>query len=225
MICAKFTRIKIKRPFALPRRKFRSQKRISHANRGAGRSFAPKVRDYALTAALFIVLGALAVHFENRAAHEISGTVRVVDGDTLAIGASRIRLQGMDAPEMGQQCRRGGAPYDCGQQAREALVAAINGRPVTCKARRKDRYGRLVATCYMGDVDLGRRIVEEGWAVASGEYDRAERRARTEKRGIWGGEFERPGEWRAQRGLAAEDGGMFDALVDRLRLFFDRSSV
>lgn len=209
----------------MPRRKFRSRKRASHARRGTGRGFAPKLRDYALTAALFIVLGALAVHFENRAAHEISGAVRVVDGDTLAIGSSRIRLQGLDAPEMGQQCRQSGRSYDCGRQARDALVEAIDGGTIACKARRKDRYGRLVAICYLGDVDLGRRIVEEGWAVASGDYDLAERLARTAGRGIWAGEFERPGDWRAQRGLATDDGGMFDALFDRLRLFFDRSSV
>ncbi|MCO6390294.1 hypothetical protein GTW25_04545 [Aliihoeflea aestuarii] len=47
------------------------------------------MRDYALTAALFIVLGALAVYFDNRSAHEIGGVARVVDGDTLAIGTSR----------------------------------------------------------------------------------------------------------------------------------------
>lgn len=182
------------------------------------------MRDYVLTAALFIVLGALVVYFDNRAVHEISGAVRVVDGDTLAIGASRVRLQGMDAPEMGQECRRGGVSYDCGQKAREALVAAIDNRPVTCKARRKDRYGRLVAICYRGEIDLGRRMVEEGWALASGDYDLTERRARTEGRGIWAGEFERPGDWRAQRGLTTEDGGMFEALLDRLRLFFDRPS-
>ena len=165
------------------------------------------------------------MHFENRAAHEIIGTVRVVDGDTLAIGADRIRLRGMDAPEIGQQCRHGGKSYDCGRQAREALVAVIDGGKVTCNARRKDRYGRLIATCYLGSVDLGRRIVEEGWAVASGDYDLSERRARAEGRGIWAGEFERPDDWRAQRGLAVEDGGIFDAILDRIRLFLDRSSV
>lgn len=222
MIRAKSYTQKIKRPFALLRRKIRSQRRAPQVRRGAGRVRAPALRDYALTAAFFVVLGALVVHFENRAAHEINGIVRVVDGDTLAIGANRIRLRGMDAPELGQECRRGGAPYDCGRHARDVLVAAIDGRPVVCSTRRKDRYGRFVATCYRDDVDLNRLMVEEGWAVASGDYDLAERRARTEGRGIWAGEFERPRDWRAQRGLAMEDGGVFDAVLGRLRLLFDR---
>lgn len=207
-------RQKIKRPFAVLRRKSSSLKRPSQA---------PKWRDYALTIALFVMLGALVVHFENRAAHEIAGAVRVIDGDTLAIGSDRIRFAGMDAPELGQQCTRGGASYDCGQSARMALISAIDGRQVTCKARRKDRYGRLVATCYRGDVDLNRLMVEEGWALASGDYELAERRARAENRGIWAGAFERPGEWRGQRGMIYEDGGVFDAFFDRLRLLFDRS--
>ncbi|MHB2265180.1 thermonuclease family protein [Aliihoeflea sp. PC F10.4] len=184
---------------------------------------APKLHDYALTITLFIVLGALAVHFENRSAHEIDGIMRVVDGDTLAMGATRIRLRGMDAPELGQQCTRGGAPYDCGQYARRALVAAIGGEAVTCTARRKDRYGRFVATCYRDNFDLNRMMVEEGWAVASGDYDLAERHARSAGRGIWAGDFESPRDWRARRGMLSEDGGFFDAFVDRLRLLFDRS--
>jgi endonuclease YncB( thermonuclease family) len=193
-----------------------SQKRVAPARR----SLAPKLRDYALTIAMFVALGALALHFDNRASHQIAGSVRVVDGDTLVIGSQRIRLAGMDAPELGQQCLRNGVSYDCGQSARMALISAIGTGDVTCEARRKDRYGRFVATCFSEDVDLNRLMVENGWAVASGAYDLAERRAREAGRGIWAGEFERPGDWRAQRGMVFEDGGVFEAILGRLRLFF-----
>ena len=42
--------------------------------------------------------------YSARAA-ELAGAPRVVDGDTLVIGAERIRLEGIDAPETDQACR------------------------------------------------------------------------------------------------------------------------
>ena len=46
-------------------------------------------------------------------------------------------------------------------------------------------------------------MVSQGWAVAyyqySYEYSRAEQRAKSARRGIWAGEFEKPWEWRKQQ--------------------------
>ena len=64
-----------------------------------------------------------------------------------------------------------------------------------------DRYGRIVAVCYLGHQDLNQWMVKEGWALAfrsySLDYVTAEDEARTAKRGIWRGDFEPPWEWRA----------------------------
>lgn len=179
------------------------------------------LRDLALTAGMFLILGALAWNFEQRAMHEIVSSARVIDGDTLDLGEGRVRLVGIDAPEIDQTCHDGIAFYGCGREARERLRQLISGREVTCATRRKDRYGRFLATCHAGGVDIAARMVEGGWAVASGDYDLAELRARTARRGIWAGDFERPREWRATRGLTSEDGGLFDPVVDRLRLWLD----
>lgn len=180
------------------------------------------MRDLALTAGMFLILGALALNFEQRAVHEIISTVRVIDGDTLDTRDGRVRLVGIDAPEIGQTCRTGTAAYDCGREARQRLRQLVDGREITCETRRKDRYGRYLATCRAGDVNLGARMVETGWAVASGDFDLAEMRARTAGRGIWAGDFERPRDWRATRGMASDDGGLFDPVLDRLRLWIDR---
>ncbi|MBL0936531.1 MAG: thermonuclease family protein [Rhizobiaceae bacterium] len=180
------------------------------------------LRDLALTAGMFLILGALAWNFEQRAAHEIVSTVRVIDGDTIDSRDGRIRLVGIDAPELDQTCDNGVAIYDCGREARERLRQLVGGQEITCATRRKDRYGRFLATCHAGDVNLAARMVETGWAVASGDYDIAEMRARTARRGIWAGDFERPREWRSTRGMASEDGGLFDPVLDRLRLWVDR---
>ena len=56
----------------------------------------------------------------------VSGPVRVVDGDTLAIGKSRIRLYGLDAPESKQACQSAdGREYSCGLTSKDALAAKI----------------------------------------------------------------------------------------------------
>jgi endonuclease YncB( thermonuclease family) len=181
------------------------------------------LRDFALTAGMFLILGAFAVHFEGRAAHEIGGNARVADGDSLEIAGQRIRLIGIDAPELDQVCRKDGFDYACGRQARAALSELIAGRTVACSTRRKDRYGRYLSTCAAGDRNLNLAMVEAGWAVASGDYHEAESRARAAGRGVWAGEFDRPGDWRARRGMIGDDGGLFDAVLDRLRLLLDRS--
>jgi endonuclease YncB( thermonuclease family) len=52
----------------------------------------------------------------SAAASDLSGTARVIDGDTIAIGNTRIRLWGIDAPEREQTCfAKNGDIYECGR--------------------------------------------------------------------------------------------------------------
>jgi endonuclease YncB( thermonuclease family) len=78
----------------------------------------------------------------------------------------------------------------------------IGGRDVACEIRDTDRYERLVAVCKAGDVDLNREMIRQGWAVRFGTlglgYASAETEARSARRGIWRGDFERPQDWRKQ---------------------------
>lgn len=193
-------------------------------HRPRGRGLRPLgLRDLALTAGMFLVLGALVLHFENRAAHEIGGNARVADGDSLEISGQRIRLLGIDAPELDQTCRKASSSYSCGREAQAALRGFISGNAVACTTKRKDRYNRFLSTCMAGNRNLNLAMVEAGWAVASGDYDLAETRARAAGRGIWAGEFDLPRDWRARQGMAGDDGGLFDAVLDRFRLLLDRS--
>lgn len=59
-----------------------------------------------------------------------------------------------------------------------------------------DKHDRLLAVCSIGDVELNRWMVENGWAVAYGRYRDEERMAENQRRGIWQGRFERPRDWR-----------------------------
>ncbi len=129
----------------------------------------------------------------------ISGLTRVVDGDTLAMAGRRIRLTGLDAPELAQTCERGGARWRCGEEARDALRRLVLGAPVTCSVSGRDRYGRDLATCAVAGLDLGAALVRRGMAVASGAYRSEEREARAAGAGVWSGSFEQPADWRRRQ--------------------------
>ena len=132
----------------------------------------------------------------------VTGTASVIDGDTIEIHGTRIRLHGIDAPESRQECRRPeGATWRCGQQAALALSNHIGRRPVTCKPLDRDRYGRVIATCSLSSGEINRWMVANGWAVSyrrySLDYVADEDKARTAHLGIWAGPFEMPWDWRA----------------------------
>ena len=130
----------------------------------------------------------------------LEGRAQVTDGDTIRIGETRIRLKGIDAPEMEQRCVRSGLSYACGETARRALTDLVSGETVRCRAAGRDRYQRIHARCTVNGGDIGARMVEQGWAVSYGrDYDREEARAQSRSAGLWQGEFERPQDWRRER--------------------------
>lgn len=133
----------------------------------------------------------------------ITGSARVIDGDTLKIGTTTIRLFGIDAPEGKQSCKRDGIDWLCGQEAAKALREHVAGRDLSCEARDRDRYKRVVAVCSIEGEDVNRWLVVEGWALAYRQYSKAyvidEETARDARRGLWAGEFKKPWEWRLQK--------------------------
>lgn len=134
-------------------------------------------------------------------AQEIVGTASVIDGDTIEIHGTRIRLEGIDAPETRQLCQdAGGAKYRCGQRAALYLSDLIGARPVACEPSGQDRYGRAIAICNVAGQDINGEMVAAGWALAyrrySTRYVADERRAQTAGAGIWQGAFDAPWDWR-----------------------------
>ncbi len=175
-------------------------------SRGRGRRW-HKGGGWQLLGVLALIGGlAVAVEaLERLREEELTGTIRVVDGDSLVIDDERVRLEGIDAPELGQRCRAGGSEYDCGARARAALVDMVSAGAVTCTTRGRDRYGRHLAECRAGELHLNAEMVRRGWAVAYGRHERLERSARQAGIGLWAGEFERPQEWRVMRGGLVEE--------------------
>lgn len=125
------------------------------------------------------------------------GEVRVVDGDTLDVGTTRVRLHGIDAPELGQPCTdRAGLRWDCGRWVAHEVRMRIGARKLRCEVMDMDRYGRTVARCTLAGQDLGRRLVRDGLALAyrtySMDYHPDETAAQRAGRGLHGHRMVRP---------------------------------
>ncbi|OQM76756.1 thermonuclease family protein [Manganibacter manganicus] len=183
-----------------------------------------KLADYGFAIGLLLLLAFLVARLEERDRRTETGAASVVDGDTIRLGRTRVRLRGIDAPETAQLCRKDGTDYACGKQARQALAKLIAGRPVSCDGSRLDRYGRLLGDCSAGDTNLNRQLVLSGWAVAYGDFEHDEAAARADGRGIWAGSFERPQEWRRRHERPDATTEMRDhtrpSLLTRLRELF-----
>lgn len=134
----------------------------------------------------------------------VQGQARAVDGDTLDVEGTRIRLHGIDAPETRQSCTAAdGSAWACGRHATAVLAAAVADADVACTARGRDRYQRVVAVCWVGAVEVGNAMVAQGMALADLRFGRAygqvEETARAAALGLWAGPFEAPWEWRRAR--------------------------
>jgi len=125
----------------------------------------------------------------NSSPDAVEGWVeRVSDGDTVRLSvvgrdSITVRLYGIDAPERDQ-------PH--GDTAAQALARKIDGARVTAVSVDTDQYGRLVATLFKDGNNINLQMVSEGHAWWYQSYARgeqalaaAERRARTDRRGLW----------------------------------------
>mgnify|MGYP000341896165 CR=1 FL=1 len=100
------------------------------------------------------------VSFQASAAILTGKVVSVTDGDTVTVldyskTQHRIRLAGIDAPELQQ-------PF--GRASRQHLASLIAGLPVSVERQKRDRYGRIVGKVYQGTNDVSLSQVRAGMA-------------------------------------------------------------
>jgi endonuclease YncB( thermonuclease family) len=158
------------------------------------------IRDLLLTVLILLFLGLVIVRMEDANRETLNGRARVVDGDTLVMDGQRIRLVGIDAPELRQLCQRDGQTWPCGRASKDHLETLIGDGKASCSADGSDRYGRLLAVCLAGEVDLNAAMVGNGYAVAFGHYEAEEEAARQRRLGLWAGTFDAPRTWRQTHG-------------------------
>ena len=149
---------------------------------------------------------ALVAPAASRGEATLPGTVvGVVDGDTVDVrlqsGMIRVRLHAVDAPERDQ-------PH--GAASKQSLSDLVYGKDVSVQPIEQDRYDRLVARLWLGDLDVNAEMVKQGAAWVYRHYadDPAycayERAARDLKRGLWGlprDQRAAPWEWRKRKTL------------------------
>jgi endonuclease YncB( thermonuclease family) len=150
-----------------------------------------------LAVALVLVMALHTAH-KPSAAHEVTHEVRgqivkVTDGDTVTLLNERdisitIRLAGIDAPELRM-------PY--GQAAQAYLRDLVLNKVVIAKTRKKDRFGRIVATLWVNSEDVNLAMIHAGMAWhykkyqtdqpkhLTAIYDKSEQEARTATQGLW----------------------------------------
>ena len=154
--------------------------------------------------------------FAREPIRTVTGTVtKVTDGDTIHVTTPEktkltVRLYGMDAPETPKINKRTshinkpGQPY--GDESWKALESKIMRKPVTLDIIDIDRYKRMVGVIWIGNRNINLEMVKEGYAEAYLEYlkepnraqfIRAEKEARSARRGIWSlPDYERPKDFR-----------------------------
>ena len=124
----------------------------------------------------------------------------VVDGDTIELKGTIIRLHGIDAPELPQVCADG---WPAGRAARDYLGELIGTKQVSCTTRLGEFDHEVAAICRADGIDLGAAMVTGGYALAfvpySARYITQEDAANSAGRGLHGHKCVAPWQWR--RGL------------------------
>lgn len=131
-----------------------------------------------------------------------SGVIRVVDGDTVRVGEQTVRLHAIDAPEVDQLCGDAQSPaWPCGAWVKDQTVALFEGKSAQCDTVETDRYGRIVAKCFVDGRDIGETLVSAGLAFAYRQYgldyDLEEKAAAVNRRGLHGTGVMSPAAFRA----------------------------
>ena len=101
-----------------------------------------------LAIVLGAMLAALLLHLLQPAPAPFGGSATVVDGDTIRLAGERVRLVGLDAPELAQSCTGAdGRQWSCGTAARRLMRQLVDRGKVTCAREGYDRYDRVLARC------------------------------------------------------------------------------
>lgn len=168
------------------------------------------IRDGVTAFALLALVALIAAKLNDADKSEHMGAFHAADGDSLTLGAERLRLEGIDAPELNQSCERAGKAWACGRAARETLQGLMLAPGTLCSGNQQDRYDRLLVVCRSGaGSDINAAMVRRGMAISYGGYSGEEAEARAERAGLWAGSFERPRDVRDH----ARQGSGFDSAL------------
>ena len=146
--------------------------------------------------------------FASFAENIIEGKAKIIDGDTIHIGKYKIRLHGIDAPEIKQTCKIEDRIWNCGIESSLAIKKLILDNNISCVVSDIDRYNRYIAECFINNQNINELMVRNGWAIAyryySLDFIDDEEIAKNNKAGIWKGKFLEPYLFRKQQKISAK---------------------
>lgn len=156
-----------------------------------------KLKDFLMTLTLLATMALGSAWLAKQNEVSITGNYKIVDGDSLVLNGREVRLLGIDAPEYSQNCTfENGKTYACGKKSRAQLVQLLKNGKLICNGWEEDKYQRLLATCYAGELELNATMVQQGWALSYGAYEGEEAKAKQQSLGVWQGGFDKPSSWR-----------------------------
>lgn len=130
------------------------------------------------------------------------GVAVATRGDSFRLNGQMLRLTGIEAPELEQDCGGKGREgrWRCGTAARDQLNALVRGKKVRCELGSASAGQPIPASCTIGTQDIAAEMVSRGHVFATAglfsSYGRHEQDARNAGRGIWRGTAERPDAFR-----------------------------
>ncbi|WP_170449291.1 thermonuclease family protein [Ruegeria arenilitoris] len=91
----------------------------------------------------------------------VAGGLQVRDADTIVVDGTPVRLNGVDAPELGTRS---------GQDAKRWMVNFLRGKDIECKLNGERTYDRWVGVCYADGQDIGAAVIAAGHALDCPRY-------------------------------------------------------
>ena len=94
--------------------------------------------------------------FDPKYFNPFEGSAHVIDGDTIVVKGQKIRLAGINAPELDQAW---------GQKSKWEMVKILKGKIVHVVPNGETSFDRIVPTCYIdGETDIGAELISRGLA-------------------------------------------------------------
>lgn len=90
-----------------------------------------------------------------------AGGVQVRDADTIVVSGTPVRLNGVDAPELGTRA---------GQDAKRWMVNYLRGKEISCDLNGERTHDRWVGVCYADGEDIGAAVIRAGHALDCRRY-------------------------------------------------------
>lgn len=91
----------------------------------------------------------------------LAANVQVRDADTIVVDGTPVRLQGVDAPELGTTS---------GRNARRWMVNYLSEKIIECELTGERTYDRYVGVCYANGEDIGAAVIAAGHALDCARY-------------------------------------------------------